>query len=44
MKAGVVALHELFLSLRGAGFTEPQAMQLLGHIIAAQATRPPDAP
>lgn len=32
-----IALHELFISLTSAGFTEDQAMYLLGEIVATQA-------
>lgn len=34
MAESAAALHELFLSLMSAGFTEKQALIILGHMLA----------
>lgn len=35
LAAAAVSLHELFIAYVGAGFTEPQALYLVGQTIAS---------
>ena len=44
--AGAIALHELFLSLTGAGFSEAQALELVKHslTLGLQGHKPADPP
>lgn len=40
LAASAVGAHELFVSLVGAGFTDNQALYLVGQIVAAGARGP----
>ena len=41
LAAGMAQAHEIYLTLIGSGFTESQALYLLGQILAASATGRP---
>lgn len=42
LEQGALALHELFLTLRGAGFTEEQALKIVASLIANPGEENPD--
>lgn len=42
LEQGALALHELFLTLRGAGFTEEQALKIVASLIANPGEGNPD--
>jgi hypothetical protein len=47
LATGMVAVHELYLSYRAAGFTEPEALCLVAHMLrppTCPCSKPPPAP